>query len=161
MRVLHISTYDRGGGGAGIAASRLMEAMNKIESIDAKMLVLRKFSDDRNIFSMNDFRSSYFKYLNIVRQKLYNRLFSSLIRPQFPFSYSISHISHIERIPIVMEADVLYIHWVQSCFLNIGDIYRLLQLGKPLYLFLHDMWFFTGGCHYSMDCVQWETGCKR
>lgn len=159
INILHISTFDSGG--AGIAASRLMEAMNQCENIEAKMLVLRRLSDRGNVYSIGDTRGVCFKLFNIVRQKIFNRILFFLLRPSFPFSHALSHVSHIERISMVADADVIYIHWVQSCFLNINDIGKLSELGKPVFLFLHDMWSFTGGCHYSMACDKWINGCEK
>jgi len=36
---------------------------------------------------------------------------------------------------------------------------QLAQLGKPIFWTLHDMWAFTGGCHYSRGCTQFKTAC--
>jgi glycosyltransferase involved in cell wall biosynthesis len=38
---------------------------------------------------------------------------------------------------------------------------RLFALGKPVVWTLHDMWPFTGGCHYSASCEKYKTDCAR
>ncbi len=54
---------------------------------------------------------------------------------------------------LVKEADVINLHWINEGFLSLKSILLLAALKKPLVFTLHDMWAFTGGCHYSGDCV--------
>jgi glycosyltransferase involved in cell wall biosynthesis len=54
--------------------------------------------------------------------------------------------------------DVLNLHWVQF-FLNPECIARLIGLGRPVVLTLHDMAGFTGGCHYSAGCEGYAEEC--
>jgi glycosyltransferase involved in cell wall biosynthesis len=61
----------------------------------------------------------------------------------------------------VEAADVIFLHWVPRGLLSIGDVGRLLQLGKPVIWRLSDMWPFTGGCHYSGDCDGFMRSCGR
>ena len=76
------------------------------------------------------------------------------------FSYPVlgSDISNSEKI---QEADVIYIHWVLNGFLSLNGIEKLMKLGKPIIFFLHDMWTFTGGCHYSFTCEKYKTECQN
>jgi hypothetical protein len=59
----------------------------------------------------------------------------------------------------VQAADVIHLHWVNQGFLSLKNIYQLSALGKPIVWTLHDMWAFTGGCHYSSDCVRFKEVC--
>lgn len=60
----------------------------------------------------------------------------------------------------LLEAyDAFNIHWV-SHFLSIHGIARIAALGKPVALTLHDMNFFTGGCHYSAGCRGYAADCR-
>jgi len=54
--------------------------------------------------------------------------------------------------------DVLNLHWVQF-FLNPESIGRLIGLGRPVVMTLHDMAGFTGGCHYSAGCKEYAEDC--
>ena len=54
--------------------------------------------------------------------------------------------------------DVLNLHWVQF-FLNPESIGRLIGLGRPVVMTLHDMAGFTGGCHYSAGCRGYAGDC--
>jgi glycosyltransferase involved in cell wall biosynthesis len=55
--------------------------------------------------------------------------------------------------------DVLNLHWVQF-FLNPESIARLIGLGRPVVMTLHDMSGFTGGCHYSAGCEGYTEACS-
>ncbi len=52
--------------------------------------------------------------------------------------------------------DVVHLHWVAGGMLSIGDVARL---PGPLVWTLHDMWAFTGGCHYDGGCGRFVDGC--
>ena len=43
--------------------------------------------------------------------------------------------------------------------LSVQNIKQLLDTGKPVYWTLHDMWAFTGGCHHSGNCVNFQQSC--
>jgi len=61
--------------------------------------------------------------------------------------------------PLVRGADVLHLHWFNQGFLSFEGIEKLLGLGKPVVWTLHDMWAFTGGCHYAGDCTRFRGTC--
>lgn len=52
--------------------------------------------------------------------------------------------------------DLVHLHWITGGFVNVGALrrYRL-----PLIWTLHDMWAFTGGCHYDDGCGRFLSGC--
>jgi glycosyltransferase involved in cell wall biosynthesis len=52
--------------------------------------------------------------------------------------------------------DLIHIHWVGQGFVPIK---ALAELKLPLVWTLHDMWAFTGGCHYSRDCQRYRQSC--
>jgi glycosyltransferase involved in cell wall biosynthesis len=57
------------------------------------------------------------------------------------------------------QVDVVNIHW-SSYFLNIKSIEEILSIPAPTVFTLHDMAHFTGGCHYSAECRNFEIQCK-
>jgi glycosyltransferase involved in cell wall biosynthesis len=59
----------------------------------------------------------------------------------------------------VLDADIIHLHWVYFGFLSIESLRKLMQLGKPIVWTLHDMWPFTGGCHYSGECTHYLSHC--
>lgn len=53
-------------------------------------------------------------------------------------------------------AEVIHLHWVNSGMVSLREISRF---NKPLVWTLRDMWPFTGGCHYALDCDNYWSGC--
>lgn len=52
--------------------------------------------------------------------------------------------------------DIVHIHAICNGYLQIET---LRQFQKPLVWTLHDMWPFTGGCHYNQDCDRYQESC--
>jgi glycosyltransferase involved in cell wall biosynthesis len=57
------------------------------------------------------------------------------------------------------QADILHFH----AFYNLITIKRMIELAKtrPVVVTLHDQRFFTGGCHYSFSCTEYERNCTE
>jgi glycosyltransferase involved in cell wall biosynthesis len=55
-----------------------------------------------------------------------------------------------------LNPDVLHLHWIAGGFLPIS---RFSRLKKPIVWTLHDMWAFTGGCHYTQGCTRYQHTC--
>jgi glycosyltransferase involved in cell wall biosynthesis len=53
-------------------------------------------------------------------------------------------------------ADIIHLHWINDGFINIK---HLSKVKKPIIWTMRDMWPMTGGCHYSMDCENFRSGC--
>jgi glycosyltransferase involved in cell wall biosynthesis len=54
------------------------------------------------------------------------------------------------------DADLVHLHWVNAGALSYCDIAKI---NKPIVWSLHDMWLFTGGCHYDEGCGAYRNGC--
>jgi glycosyltransferase involved in cell wall biosynthesis len=76
------------------------------------------------------------------------------------FSYPVLG-TDVATMPLVKEADVIYIHWALYGFLNLNSIEQLAKLNKPVIVFMHDMWNISGGCHYSFTCDKYKNGCHN
>lgn len=59
---------------------------------------------------------------------------------------------------IPADTDIVFLHWVNSGYLSISDIARIQQ---PIIWTMHDMWPFTGGCHYDQECGRYVNGCGK
>jgi glycosyltransferase involved in cell wall biosynthesis len=59
--------------------------------------------------------------------------------------------------PAYQEADILHLHWING----VVSMHTLRKVKKPIVWTLRDMWPFTGGCHYAMDCDRYVTGCGQ
>lgn len=54
--------------------------------------------------------------------------------------------------------DVVHLHWINAGFVSLTQIERI---HRPLLWTAHDMWPFTGGCHYDKGCERYATaGCS-
>ncbi len=139
MKVALINTYAHGG--AGIACRRL-EAALKTQGVETAMIFR-----DGNAAAW-PFYAERLSFLPYEKDK------------SVRFSYSLANFgTDISRHPDVQSADVIHLHWVNQGFLSLKNVAQLAQLGKPIFWTLHDMWAFTGGCHYSRGCTQFVTAC--
>jgi glycosyltransferase involved in cell wall biosynthesis len=139
MNILLINTYSHGG--AGVAARRLQAALQS--SGTHTYLLTAAEAGPRW-----PFYAERLSFLPFERDK------------SVRFSFSLANFGHdLSKHPLVKKADVLHLHWINQGLLSIKNIQQLGALGKPIVWTLHDMWAFTGGCHYSGDCDHYLTGC--
>ena len=151
MRVLLLSTSDLNGGAAR-AAYRLHKALRE-GGIESHMLVFNKLSDDEHVIGAQ---------YPVARAErfLYNRVDDYATRRwktdpyvRFSLSYTSSQVlKEIDRI----NPDIINLHWINKGFVSIE---RLGRLKRPIVWTLHDMWAFTGGCHYDGGCGKFEHVC--
>ena len=62
--------------------------------------------------------------------------------------------------PLVEEADIIHLHWINQGFLSLKDIEELVKLNKPIVWTMHDMWPCTGICHHARDCEKFQMICE-
>lgn len=67
----------------------------------------------------------------------------------------------ITSLPEFKEADIIHLHWINQGFLSLKSIRKIIDSGKPVVWTLHDMWPFTGICHYSGSCDKYLTECHH
>lgn len=53
---------------------------------------------------------------------------------------------------LAQNVDALNFHWINQGFQSLKGIRQLANAGKKIFFTLHDMWYFTGGCHYTDQC---------
>lgn len=151
MKILHVSTYDIIGGAAR-SAYRLHQGLLEIQA-ESLMLVQSKSSSHENVIapqkSSHKLLAKVGHALDAVPAKLYRQ------RPQSEFStqWFIDSIhSQVSRI----NPDIINLHWINESFLKIETIKKI---NCPIVWTLHDMWAFTGGCHYDQDCGRYIVNC--
>lgn len=160
MKILIINTSEKSGG-AAVAANRLMKALQKAD-VSVKMLVRDKQTNPQDVVSVND--SSGKRLVNRFRF-LWERgiifLANRLSRKNL-FQVSIANTGiPIEEHPLVKEADIIHLHWINQGFLSLDDMNALIRTGKPIVWTLHDLWPATGICHYPSSCERYELQCYR
>ncbi|MBC7408548.1 MAG: glycosyltransferase family 4 protein, partial [Arcicella sp.] len=65
----------------------------------------------------------------------------------------------ISNHPLIQKSDIIHLHWINFGFLSLNSLEKLFIIHKPIVWTLHDMWVFTGGCHYSRECTNYERNC--
>ena len=155
MRVLTVAASDLLGG-ASIAAYRSHRAL-RAAGIEAAMLVWRKTSADASVHRLApwlNLRQRVQRRIAMQGQRLQLR---RLPRQADSAYWSLNQFSY----PIAdainqFAADIVHLHWVGDNFLPIQQFERI---EAPIVWTLHDMWAFTGGCHYAGDCRHYREAC--
>ena len=146
MKVLLISTSDSESG-ASRATYRLHKGLQSINS-NSQMLVQTKQIDDQMVAGS---RASSGIGQAIAGSRLtLGQLPLKLYPNRDRSKYSLQWLpENITSKVAQLEPDIINLHWVCSSYLQIET---LAKLNKPLIWTLHDMWAFTGGCHYNQEC---------
>ena len=147
MKIYHIVFSTSGG--AGISATRLCE-QQKIAGIDAELISLTNGNISSVIFRYPRMVLLALIDFFIVRSNTQDPMFS-LYRNR-----SIRKLSN----KLSKKECVIHLHW----HVGMIDVSKLINKDNNIKQFvvtLHDMWFFTGGCHQSLECQRFETECKN
>jgi glycosyltransferase involved in cell wall biosynthesis len=154
MKVLLVSTFDRVGGAAQ-AAYRLHQGLNVLPpelSVTSQMLVQRKSSHDATVLAPQTRLDRAIARLRSPLDRL--PLYRYGQRQGF---YSVQWLpDHLPQTVAPLQPDVINLHWTGRGFVQIETLKRL---NRPLVWTLHDMWAFTGGCHYSDGCDRYQQQC--
>lgn len=154
MNVLIINTSDINGG-AAIAAYRLLNAL-KHSGVNAKMMVREKKSNDSDVLNIESNLTSKFNFYH-ERGEIF--LYNGLSREKlFEVSTAKKGIS-ITETEEFEKADVVHLHWINQGMLSLNEIKKILSSKKKVVWTMHDMWPFTGICHYAGDCNFYINGC--
>jgi len=147
LTIVQISTSSSGG--AGIAASRLTDLLAK-DGIDTK-LITRDSPKKVNTW-MSDFVPKSLGKLITSYQKRISVSGRDLVTPFSVRSISLREIDDF-------KPDIVHIHnWYN--LLSISDL-RNLGERYPLVFTLHDERLLTGGCHMTLGCNRFLTGCRE
>jgi glycosyltransferase involved in cell wall biosynthesis len=159
MRILLINTSERTGG-AAIAANRLLAALQKTGVVTVSMLVRDKQTNNPAVSSINtSWPTKKINFIRFVWERLIIFLSNKCSRKNL-FKISIANTgTNITDHPLVKEADVIHLHWINQGFLSLSDIRKLIETGKPLVWTMHDFWPATGICHYPGECIRYKTEC--
>jgi len=155
VNLLMLNTYDSRGG-AAIATHRLHQGLRSV-GVDSHLMVLNKYTDDSTVIEPKRqtglekvfsfiYKRREARYTNLcyVKEK---RLFSPARCPD-----------NLARRVAEFKPELVHLFWVNSGFMKIET---LKQLRKPIVWTLHDMWPFTGGCHYDDECRRFQQSCGK
>lgn len=149
--VLHLSARDNQGGAAR-ATYRLHKGLCNI-GVDSQILVQKKSTEDPAVHGHSGKLGAAY---DIIRRKLnelpvhrYTDRNSEIFSPAWlPERQAAAVANH--------DPDLVNLHWVAGGFLQPST---LSKLDVPLVWTLHDMWPFTGGCHYAGKCTKYTERC--
>jgi len=151
MKILLLNTDDISGG-AAIAAYRLLKGLQQ-NGVQAQMLVQSKKSDDYSIIGPQTKWQKAFSKIRPIIDSIPVRFYKQ--RKKIIFSPAIIPDSISKKVKNV-NPDIVHLHWIASGFIRIET---LAKIDKPIVWTLHDMWAFTGGCHYDEDCGKYNKNC--
>lgn len=156
MKVIHISYCDDGEG-AAIAATRLCEALLQT-GVDSKLLVKRKVSGKQFVIkSTNGLISNAISWIKTG----VDMLLSKGVCKDRSIYFSVPLLSGFKISEHINKADIIHLHWINRGYLNLFDLYKLTKVNRPVFVTMHDNWYFTGGCHMVGECQGFISGCKN
>jgi len=157
MKVLIAGTFYKSGG-AAIAAHRLVSALSS--DCDVSYLTQKASTDSLpQTYSYDSERFGKIRYLFrfiVERLYFYTKEKNKLVRYNFsPANTGVDITQH----PFFQSADIIHLHWINQGFISLNNLEQIIQSNKPIVITLHDMWYFTGGCHYSGSCEGYKHQC--
>ena len=151
MKILHISTKDLEGGAAR-AAYRLNQGLQKI-NLDSQMLVQTKVSEDTTVIAPQTVREKSLAMVGGILDTIPPRFY----RRDTQISFSTQWLPDVISAQVArLEPDLINLHWIHNSHLRIETFAKL---ERPIIWTLHDMWPFTGGCHYDQNCGRYVESC--
>ena len=139
-------------GGAARATYRLHRGLRGI-GVESRMLVQSKASEDYTVIAP---QTRLDKALSGQRHNLDELPFRLYPRREL-VNYSTQWLPDLVHKKISqLNPDVINLHWICRGYLRIESISKL---SKPVVWSLHDMWPFTGGCHYDQGCGRYTGSC--
>lgn len=166
MRVLHVNTAPDGG--AGLAARRLHRALRKT-GVDSRLCFQSPAPDKPESFAFRPRQT--FTLAQRIRLRIAAAIpgwrAEAVLRDVDPLRFypkrnqtvwwSNNHFTNDLPERLLQERpDLIHLHWIGDQFFPINALH---SLGLPVVWTLHDMWGFTGGCHYAGDCRKFTKAC--
>lgn len=153
MNLLMLNTDDSRGG-AAIATYRLHRGLRSI-GVDSRLMVANKNTDDPSVI-MPELPSKlrrHIAYFHPDREVRFTAQFFAKEKKLFSPATCPDNLSSSVA---SVNPDIVHLFWVNSGFMRIET---LKQFRKPIVWTLHDMWPFTGGCHYDNECGKFRQSC--
>ena len=165
MKILLIN-YTDAGGGAAMAAVRLVDALNKNGQY-ARLGVLKKCSNDPYVFKLPQKKKiinnskKIEKFLTIISEKINKKIINIL----FTTTNGIKHTSNFHSKTDInwinnSEFDIVNLHWISGVICN-KDIAKI---KKPIVWTMHDSWPCCGAEHHpniTEGDIRWKEGYYR
>lgn len=149
MRVLHLSTSSIGG--AGVVASRIAELQVE-QGYEVTLITLNGNGYSKSTVKKRTWQRKAIANLNTAISLFDTR---SDWRQLTPISMSSGILPDIQR----LRPDVVHIHnWFN--LVSAVELEKIIKL-FPCVFHLHDERMLTGGCHFTLGCERYESGCDK
>lgn len=155
MNLVMLNSYDNEGG-AAIATYRIHSGLLSL-GVNSRLLVLRKGTNDPTVSTQSS-RSTLQKLEAYFPTRRDERLTRRIQAEGKGYFSPARRPDQLAKKIGAMNPDVVHLFWVNSGFMRIET---LGQLKKPIVWTLHDMWPFTGGCHYDNECGRFRQSCGK
>jgi glycosyltransferase involved in cell wall biosynthesis len=148
MKVLQVSTADRGGGAEAVALG--LHRSLRARGVEASLAVGWRRTAEEGVVEIGGARSRRGRVLHDPRVAL------DLVRGREDFRFPASH----RLLGLAAEADVLHLHNLHGGYFDL-TLLPALSSRPATVVTLHDEWLYTGHCAYTLDSERWLTGCGR
>jgi glycosyltransferase involved in cell wall biosynthesis len=158
LKVLHLSSYDVWGG-AGRAAFWQHRGLLG-QGVSSRMIVRQKCGMGEHVEAISPPTDGFSRITRVLKRNgmgMEKRLaVKSLHRGDFVLEASDLSATLLSN--TFPEVDLINIHFC-SGFLAISELLEVIPQEIPVVITLHEMSFFTGGCHYASGCRHFEGEC--
>lgn len=161
MKVLHLATAD-GGNGAAIAAYRVHDGLRRL-GIESKMFVAQKRTDDPDVFVFRPPRDLASRLRRRMRSASIGRSIARYPQARHPDLEAFSDDRSPHTTDVVAQlppGDVIHVHALLN-FIDYRAFFSAVPRRTPVVRTMHDMSFFTGGCHYDGGCGRYVEQCGK
>ena len=150
MKVCLISSSN-GRAGGHAAAYRLHQGLQS--KVSSTMLVGNKSRGDYTIVSAETRLAKAWVNVAPTLNALPKLFYSNRDRTDYSLQWLPDKVAaKVAKI----DPDIVNLHWINSGYLQVETIAKF---NRPIVWTLHDMWPFTGGCHYSQGCDRYKQSC--
>lgn len=138
-----------------MVSRRLMHALRDL-GVEADMLVAEKLTDSPFVKQAASPRAAKIPFLK-ERLKIFAA--NGFNRADLFKVDTASDGLPLSRNPLVRNADVVCLNWVNQGMLSLKETREIMRLDKPVVWTMHDMWNMTGICHHAGACTRWCGEC--
>ena len=151
MNILMLNTFDTDGG-AAIATYRLHQALKNV-GVNSRLLVQQSKTSDYTVIVPVEKWKIILAFLRPYMDGVFTKLYRK--RPKVLFSPAWLPEKLASKIA-KLNPDIVHLFWINGGFMRIESLKKIKQ---PIIWTLHDMWPFTGGCHYDDECRGFQKDC--
>jgi glycosyltransferase involved in cell wall biosynthesis len=153
VNLLILNTSDNQGG-AAMATYRLHHGLRSI-GVNSCLMVQEKKTDDYTVIGpktrWQNIQAFFRPYLEVLAAKSYQNREKTIFSPAWVPDQLAGKVS-------TLKPDIIHLFWVNWGFMKLETLGRF---NSPVVWTLHDMWPFTGGCHYDNECGRFRQSCGK